>query len=363
MERALALAERGQGFVEPNPMVGCVIVQGDRIVGEGWHQRFGGPHAEIEALAQAADAAAGATMYVTLEPCCHFGKTPPCTNAILAAKIARVVIAQQDPFPQVDGGGIRQLEAAGIPVERGPLERASRELNAPYVKLVTAHRPWVLAKWAMSLDGKIATGSGDSRWISNETSRQRVHRLRGRVDAIIVGRGTAEADDPLLIAKPPGPRIAARVVLDSLASLAPDSQLVRTAREAPVWVVASDQSPDEHRRRLMEAGCVVVVSPGITSDERLAWLLDELGRRCMTNVLVEGGGRLLGALMDLRAIDEVHVFVAPKLIGGTQAKSPMAGRGAPSIAAALALDRPVIEQLDGDVYVRGRVGHWRRSPT
>ena len=291
MERALALAERGRGFVEPNPMVGCVIVRGESIVGEGWHQRFGGPHAEIEALARAGQAAAGATMYVTLEPCCHFGKTPPCTRAIIEAKIARVVIAQQDPFPEVHGGGVRELEAAGISLQQGVLAQAARHLNAAYLKLVTAHRPWVLAKWAMSLDGKIATASGDSRWISNPLSRQKVHGLRGRVDAILVGRGTVEADDPLLLARPPGARTATRIVLDSRAAIAPESQLVRTARQAPVWVVASPDAPEGRRQRLAEAGCSVMISPGATPEERLAWLLDELGRQRMTNVLVEGGAR------------------------------------------------------------------------
>ena len=208
MRRALELAARGEGFVEPNPMVGCVIAQGAEIIGEGWHRRFGQPHAEVEALRMAGDRAAGATLYVTLEPCCHFGKTPPCTRAVLASGVRRVVAAQTDPFPQVRGLGIAELRAAGLSVEVGLLESDARRLIAPYLKLVQTGRPWIIAKWAMTLDGKIATRSGQSRWISGPPSRQLVHALRGRVDAIMVGRETADRDDPLLTARPAGPRTA-----------------------------------------------------------------------------------------------------------------------------------------------------------
>ena len=206
MRRALDLAARGQGAVEPNPMVGCVIAQGAEIIGEGWHRQFGADHAEVEALRMAGDRAAGATLYVTLEPCCHHGKTPPCTRAVLAAGVRRVVVAAGDPFPQVQGGGIAELRAAGLDVELGLLETDSRRLNAPYLKLVESGRPWIIAKWAMTLDGKIAARGGQSRWISNPQSREVVHKLRGRVDAVLVGRGTAVRDDPLLTARPPGPR-------------------------------------------------------------------------------------------------------------------------------------------------------------
>src|SRR5262245_56892479 len=201
MLRALDLARRGQGFVEPNPMVGCVIVRDGQVVGEGWHQRFGGEHAEIEALVAAGKQAAGGTRYVTLEPCCHYGKTPPCTEAIIPAGIKRVVAAMRDPYPKVAGGGVRQLEGAGIAVEVGLHEAEARELNAPYLKLLQAGRPWVIAKWAMTLDGKIATRSGYSQWISSDASRAIAHELRGRVDAILIGRRTAQIDDPLLTAR------------------------------------------------------------------------------------------------------------------------------------------------------------------
>src|SRR5436309_2908852 len=234
MHRALELAERGRGFVEPNPLVGAVLVRDGQVVGEGWHQRYGQAHAEVNALSAAGEAARGATLYVTLEPCCHHGKTPPCTDAVLKAGVARVVVAMADPFPKVSGGGLAILRAAGVEVHVGLCEPEARELNAPYLKLLRTGRPWVHAKWAMTLDGKIATRTGDSKWISGEESRRRVHELRGRMDAILVGRGTVVADDPLLTARPAGPRVAARVVVSASGELPERCQLRATAREVPV---------------------------------------------------------------------------------------------------------------------------------
>jgi diaminohydroxyphosphoribosylaminopyrimidine deaminase / 5-amino-6-(5-phosphoribosylamino)uracil reductase len=354
MCRALELAARGQGAVEPNPMVGCVIARGAEIIGEGFHRQFGQAHAEVEALRMAGDRAAGATLYVTLEPCCHHGKTPPCTKAVLAAGVVRVVVGVGDPFPQVQGGGIAELRAAGLDVEVGVLQDEARRLNAPYQKLVETGRPWIIAKWAMTLDGKIATATGDSRWISNPQSREVVHRLRGRMDAILIGRGTAARDDPLLTARPPGPRTALRVVLDTHASLSSDSQLVQTAGEVPVLVAVGQESPEAERLRLGNAGCEVFVCDGETHAARLDALLAELGRRRLTNVLVEGGGHLLGSLLDARAIDEVHVFIAPKLLGGAAAATPLAGRGIAEVATALRLESPAVRQLGDDTYITAR---------
>ena len=347
MRRALELAVRGQGFVEPNPMVGCVIAQGAEIIGEGFHRRFGQAHAEVEALRIAGDRAAGATLYVTLEPCCHHGKTPPCTRAVLASGVRRVVVAARDPFPQVQGGGIAELQAAGVDVEVGLLEAEARRLNAPYLKLVETGRPWIIAKWAMTLDGKIATRTGESRWISNPQSREIVHELRGRVDAVVVGRGTAERDDPLLTARPPGPRTAVRVVLDTQASLGSDSQLVRTASEAPVLVAVGEESSPADRSRLRDAGCEVFVCDGETHAARLDALLAELGRRRLTNVLVEGGGRLLGSLLDARADrrgSRLHRAEALRRRGGRHAAGRPrdrrdVGGGAARIAASAATGR------------------------
>ncbi len=355
MARAIELAARGEGFVEPNPMVGCTIVADGEIVGEGFHRRFGGAHAEIEALGCAGPRARGATVYVTLEPCCHQGKTPPCTGALIRAGVCRVVVAQRDPFLQVAGQGIAELKQSGMEVEVGLLEREARELNAPYLKLVRAGRPWIIAKWAMTLDGKLATHTGDSRWISGPASRHVVHQLRGRVDGVMIARGTAVADDPLLTARPPGARTAVRIVLDSNASLSLTSQLVRTAREVPVIVAVSEPSPAEKRQQLTDAGCEVLVCHGSSHGERLEWLLDELGRRRMTNILAEGGSQLLGSLFDAGQIDEAHVFIAPKLIGGECSPGPVGGVGLDLLANALELTSPRIEQCGTDVSVHGRI--------
>ena len=363
MRRALELAAQGQGRVEPNPMVGCMIAAGAEIIGEGWHRRYGGPHAEVEALKIAGPRARGATLYVTLEPCCHFGKTPPCTQAVVAAGIRRVVAAMRDPFPQVAGGGFAELQAAGITVESGLLEAEARELNAPYLKLLKTGRPWVIAKWAMTLDGKLATRTGSSQWISSEESRAIVHALRGRVDAVIVGRQTAAIDDPLLTARPPGPRVAARVVLDTNAALASESQLVCTARESPVLVAVGETSSPKQRARLLDQGCEVLVCPGDTHAARLDALLLELGRRRMTNVLVEGGSQVLGTLFDAREIDEVHAFVAPKLAGGAAAPSPLAGTGVEHMEQAQQLTGLTTRRVGDDVYIYGRLTRIDRRGT
>src|SRR4051812_36307295 len=258
MLRALELARKGQGHVEPNPMVGCVIVQWEEIVGEAWHRIFGGPHAEALALTAAGERARGATMYATLEPCCHHGKTPPCTDAIIAAGIKRVVVAMRDPFPQVAGSGLKQLAPAGIEVELGLHEAEAQQLNAPYLKLLATGRPWVIAKWAMTLDGKIATRTGDSQWISSEASRAVVHQLRGRMDAVIVGSETARLDNPLLTTRPVDfadvKRTATRIVVDSAASLPLESRLVQTARDVPVLVAAAEDAAPSACSRLTEAG-------------------------------------------------------------------------------------------------------------
>ncbi len=359
MDRALALAVRGIGCVEPNPPVGCVIVRDGEIVGEGFHERFGAPHAEVNALLAAAQRAAGATAYVTLEPCCHHGKTPPCTQALIAAGVKRVVAAVQDPFPQVSGQGIAELKAAGIACDVGVRAAEANWLLAPYRKLITTGRPWVIAKWAMTLDGKLATRAGDSQWISSEASRGVVHQLRGRVDAIMVGSGTARADNPLLTARPADPsevkRIATRVVLDSAASLSLDSRLVQTARDIPLLVAAANDAPADAAQRLADSGAELFRCSGDTHAARLESLLQELGRRRMTNVLVEGGSKLLGTLFDMRAIDEVHVFIAPKLAGGARATSPISGIGIERMASTLRLADIAIEALDADVHINGRV--------
>jgi diaminohydroxyphosphoribosylaminopyrimidine deaminase/5-amino-6-(5-phosphoribosylamino)uracil reductase len=338
-------------MVEPNPMVGCVIVRDGRLLAEGWHQRFGGPHAEREAIAAAGEGAdlSGATWYVTLEPCCHVGKTPPCTGAIIASHPQRVVVAIRDPFPLVDGGGIRQLASAGIEVSVGVEGEQARRLCAPFIKRVRTGRPWVIAKWAMTLDGKIATATGDSRWISGPESRSRVHALRGRVDAVVVGAGTAIADDPRLTARPSGPRTAVRIVVDRHAQLNIDSHLVRTAREITTRLFVGPDADPDHLNRLIKAGVDVIHCHSNSRVEMIVEVLDHCGKQNMTNILVEGGGTLLGAFHDADQIDEAQVFVSAKIIGGENAVTPMAGKGLSMINKSIGWETQSIDRIGDDV--------------
>lgn len=354
MRQALRLAARGRGFVEPNPQVGAVVARGTEFVGEGWHEQFGGPHAEVAALAAAGPRARGATLYVTLEPCCHHGKTPPCTDAIRAAGIARVVVATGDPFPEVAGRGIETLRTAGIVVDVGLLAAEAERLVAPFRSLVTRHRPWVIAKWAMSLDGRWAAPPGRDRWLSSPESRELVHDLRSRVDAIAVGIGTAIADDPLLTARvaagrPSGPRQPLRIVLDAAARLPLTGNLVRTARETPVLVAVGAAAPPDRVDSLRAAGCEVWRSEASDPATRTADVLEELGRRRLTNLLVEGGPRLVAGMAAARQIDEIWTFVAPLILGGDP----------PGDAADIAdVRRLRIEDVSfpgGDVLLRGIV--------
>jgi diaminohydroxyphosphoribosylaminopyrimidine deaminase/5-amino-6-(5-phosphoribosylamino)uracil reductase len=359
MTLALGEAARGRGRVEPNPMVGAVLVRDGALVGKGHHEQFGGPHAEVMALRAAGETAVGSTLYVTLEPCCHFGKTPPCTGAIIASGITRVVAAIHDPFAAVAGRGVEQLRQAGITVEVGCQSAEARRLNAAFLKRVVTGRPLVTAKWAMTLDGKTALASGDSRWISSEPSRERVHALRGTMDGILVGVGTVLADDPRLTARPPGPRTPTRIVLDGSARLPLESQLVQTARLVPVLVVVSDQAPAANRTALAEHGCEVIAldaGPRIP----IMTLLDELGSRGMSNLLVEGGGRVLGSFLDAGEFDVVHVYIATILEGGDHPRSPIRGKGRRLMHEALRLHEAETSMIGGDVRIEGWLDQpWR----
>lgn len=329
-------------------MVGCVVVRDGEVVGEGCHERFGGPHAEVNALANAGEHARGATAVVTLEPCCHTGKTPPCAEALIAAGVSRVVIATLDPFPKVDGGGLSALDAAGIECIVGVREAEARRLLASYLKLTETGRPWVIAKWAMSLDGKIATHTGDSQWISGPESRALVHEVRGRMDAVIVGAGTLVADDPLLTARPVGPRTPLRVVIAGDRPLPLDRKLWKTPDGGPVLVAIGEGYPIDEAAALESCGVEVMQAEAGN-------LLDELGRRRLTNVLVEGGGKLLGRLFDERLVDEALAFIAPKIIGGAEAPGPIAGVGAGVLTEAISSRHTRIDRLGEDTVVRVRL--------
>ncbi len=337
MLRALALAEKGRGRVEPNPLVGCVLVGRSNVVAEGWHRRFGGPHAEADALNRCRGATAGVTAYVTLEPCAHHGKTPPCADALIAARVARVVVPVADPFPAVAGKGFRRLRRAGIRVDVGLRRDEAVRLNAPFFKLRTRGLPWVILKWAQSLDGKIATRTGDSRWITGKPARREAHRLRARVDAVIVGIGTVLADDPMLTCRHVRPRrIAARLVVDSRLRTPLRSKLVQTAREVPTVIAttrAARQEQGGRVARLERAGCEIIALRSRAGRVDLHALLEAAGQREWTNVMVEGGGRLLGGFFDAGLADEALAFVAPRLIGGAGAPGPLGGTGDATVGA------------------------------
>jgi len=359
MQRALELAIRGQGYVEPNPMVGCVIVRDGRIVGRGYHRRFGGPHAEVFALREAGRRAAGATVYVTLEPCGHVGKTPPCADALIAAKVGRVVAGMRDPNPLVAGRGLRKLRAAGIAVQTGLQRGEAAALNAPFVTFHRARRPHVILKWAQSLDGKIATRSGDSQWITSAASRRQGHALRARVDAVIVGVGTVLADDPMLTARMVKPRrVATRIVLDRRLRTPLAAQVVRTAsaREPTLIVGARGAAPLRKQRALERAGCEVILLPANRQGIRLDALLGALWRRAMTNVLVEGGGRVLGAFLGSGLGDEAHVFVAPRLIGGEVVAEPLRHIGPERMADVPKVRVEAVRQSGPDMWYNLRFG-------
>lgn len=355
MRLAIEIASRGRGHVEPNPMVGCVLVQGDRLIGEGWHGQFGGDHAEVVALKNCSEPTEGATVYVTLEPCCHQGKTPPCTEALIQAGVRRVVISQNDPFEKVSGEGIAALQRAGIETQVGLLEEETSLLMAPYLYRIRHELPWMIAKWAMTLDGRIATRTGDSQWISNETSRKKVHEMRSRVDGIMVGIGTALADDPLLTPRPCGNRRPTRIVVDSSARLPRDSKLAGSTGEFPCLVAVGPDAEKQRCEELESCGCEIWQGTAVQAADRLKQLLKELSMRGMTNILVEGGSQLLGSLFDAGLVCEAHVFIAPKVVGGTGAISPIGGTGIDQLVDSAGFSETHIENSDGDIHVWGRL--------
>ncbi|MDO9354857.1 MAG: bifunctional diaminohydroxyphosphoribosylaminopyrimidine deaminase/5-amino-6-(5-phosphoribosylamino)uracil reductase RibD [Solirubrobacteraceae bacterium] len=364
LARALELAQRGRGAVHPNPMVGCVIVSPDgSVAGEGWHARFGGPHAEVAALADAGEAARGATAYVSLEPCCHTGKTGPCTEALAAAGIARVVVASDDPSEKANGRGLGNLRDEGIEVSVLPatdeLAHAARLLNQPFRKQARTGLPWVLHKAASTLDGKVASRTGDAKWITSEESRERGHRWRSELDAVVVGIGTALADDPQLTARTTGVvRQPRRVVFDAEARLPVSSKLMQEAPEIPITVIVSRAAPRGAVAALSTSGAEVIVASGENEQARVKSALEQLGEAGITSILLEGGPHLAGSFYDAGAVDELRLFVAPKLIGGRGARSIVEGVGIEKVGDALeALDWSW-EASGRDLLVTARLREW-----
>ena len=354
MREALSLARRGAGTTSPNPMVGAVVVADDAIVGRGYHPRAGEPHAEVFALRDAGTRALGATLYVTLEPCAHWGRTPPCTEAIIGAGIRRVVAAMLDPDRQVSGRGLHRLAEAGVATRVGVAERDALDLNEAYVKHRTVGLPWVTAKWAMTLDGRIATRSGDSRWISGEPSRALAHEMRATSDAILVGIGTVLRDDPALTARgAAGARNPRRVILDSTLRVPLGARVL--ARDGTPVLVATTERADPAARRALEAmGVEVLAAGGADGRVDLPVLLGHLARRGVLSLLVEGGSAVLGGFADAGLIDKVVAFIGPEIVGGP-APSPVGGRGVEVLAHAWRLGRITIRQLGDDAVVEGYV--------
>ena len=362
MQRAIQLARSGFGMVEPNPMVGAVIVSAERHwISEGCHERFGEAHAEVNAIRNAGGKTHGAQLFVSLEPCSHFGKTPPCADAVIAAGFQRVVVGCQDSAPHVAGRGIQKLREAGIQVDVGVCESDAKRLIAPFEMLIHQKRPWVHAKWAMTLDGHVATGTGHSQWISCEESRAWVHQLRGRVDAIITGSGTVSADDCQLTARPPGPRRALRVVIDSTGdSVTAEGKLVQTLDQADVLVCVSQRCRQESVERLKALGVQVFQTPSFPGVDIRA-VLHELGRRKCTHVLLEAGPHLLGSFFDAGLVDEIHTFVAPKLIGGSEALAAVGGQGLARIPTAANLTSMRTVTIGEDILIEADVS--RNAPS
>ena len=357
METALDLALGGEGGVNPNPLVGAVVVKDGEIVGQGYHRAYGGPHAEAYALEEAGGRAHGATLYVTLEPCCHHGKTPPCVERITTAGITRVVIPCIDPNPLVNGSGVRRLRDAGIEVEVGVLEERARRLNEIFFHFVTTGRPFVELKLAVSLDGRIATRTGDSRWISGEASRVLGHRLRRRLAAVLIGVGTVISDDPALTVRHVPGRNPLRVVLDGEGRTPLDARLLR---EEGRTVVATSRMPAEREAGLAHAGASVWRLPDEGGRVDLTALLGRLGREGIDSVLVEGGGETAAAFLEAGLVDKVSFFIAPLLLGGRQAVPAVGGLGSERVADGIRLDGVEVTRVGEDVLYTGSPGRRQR---
>lgn len=332
MKRAIELAKQGAGWTAPNPLVGAVVVKNGRVIGEGYHRKYGELHAERNALAACSEDPAGATLYVTLEPCCHYGKTPPCTEIIIEKKIAKVVIGSRDPNPKVAGKGARILREHGIEVVEDYMREACDALNPVFFHYITTKTPYVVLKFAMTLDGKIATRTGASKWITGEAARNHVHQLRGRYAGILAGIGTVLADDPMLNCRIDGAHQPLRIILDSHLRIPMGSRLVRSAKEYPLLIVCNESNRDREEgasriQKLEEAGAKVWTLPEKNGHPDLNVLMQRLGEKKIDSVLIEGGGTVNEAALKAHIVHHVYAYIAPKIFGGEDAKTPVEGSG------------------------------------
>ena len=355
MERALALASKARGRTSPNPLVGAVIVRNGEIVGEGYHQKAGDAHAEIHALNQAKGLAEGATMYVTLEPCCHWGRTPPCTESLIRAKLGDVLVAMEDPNPQVAGKGIRQLQEAGMRVQVGLCKAESQRLNEVFIKYITTKRPFVILKSAISLDGKIATASGESQWITSEASRLKGHEVRSQVDAILVGVGTVLQDNPSLTTRLPDGtnKDPIRIVVDSHGRTPVDAKVFNPYSTAGTIIAVTEKASLEKIEALKSAGANILIMEERAGRVCLRALMRELGGKEVTSVLIEGGGEINAAALQAGIVDKLMFFVAPKLIGGKDAPGPIGGVGIARLAETFDLRDVKISHIGADLLIEG----------
>lgn len=344
------LAQKGMGWTAPNPMVGAVIVKDDVIIGEGWHQRCGELHAERNAIASLTESAEGATIYVTLEPCCHQGRTPPCTDAIIENGISRVVIGSSDPNPKVSGKGAAILREHGIEVVEGFLAEECDSINPEFFHYITTGLPYVVVKFAMTLDGKIASRTGASQWITGETARKHVHSLRGRYAAILAGIGTVTADNPMLNCRIEGAHQPLRVIVDSHLRISADSKIMKSAKDYPTLIACA--KPDPEKKKTLEAlGAEVLSVPAGDGRVDLPGLMAELGKREISSVLVEGGGEIHESLISAGCADHIYAYVAPIIMGGKDAKTPVEGLGFDAPDRAMHLTNRKITQLDEDILL------------
>ncbi|MDA0691773.1 MAG: bifunctional diaminohydroxyphosphoribosylaminopyrimidine deaminase/5-amino-6-(5-phosphoribosylamino)uracil reductase RibD [Nitrospinae bacterium] len=356
MARALELARKGAGRTSPNPMVGAVIIKNGRVVGEGYHKKAGFPHGEIEALKKAGSQANGADLYVNLEPCCHFGKTPPCTDAIIAAGIRKVIVGMSDPNKLVRGKGFRKLRQKGIEVVTGVLGQECTRLNEVFVKYICTHRPFVILKTAVSLDGKIATSSGQSQWITGAKARQRVHQIRNEVDAIVAGAGTIVADNPLLttrLGKKSNVKHPVRVVLDNENLVPLNANVFKNTDSQRVFYIAGKNISVSRKKALIQKGVEVLSLKEKKGKVDLQHLMQTLGEKELTSVLIEGGGEVNASFLEAGLVDKVMVFVAPILIGGRDAPGPVGGNGISRLADALKIKNMTVSSIGNDWLLEG----------
>ena len=359
MRRALELARKGEGHTSPNPMVGCVVVKDGRIISEGYHEKYGEFHAERNALTRCTEDTAGADLYVTLEPCCHQGKTPPCTDIIIEKKIARVFVGSMDSNPLVAGKGVQILRDHGIYVETGILEEECLKLNEVFYHYITTKTPFVVMKYAMTLDGKIACATGDAKWVTGEIARTQVHRMRGRYRGIMVGIGTVLADDPMLNCRVEGGVDPVRIICDSNLHIPTESQIVKTASDIETIVACSQEALESERkqekiRRLKEAGIQIIGTEG-AHGVNLVELMKKLGGQNIDSILLEGGGTLNASALEDGIVNKVYAYIAGKLIGGMDARSPVEGMGIDRMADAITLQNMEIEKLGDDFCIVGYV--------